>query len=66
MSDKSKLLQEGKRPYYDPSILANKREAEKSAILDALKKAFSFGTALIVNNGGSITLRTEKREKKKE
>lgn len=67
MDDKPKLLNAGKRPYYDPSVLANKRATERSAILEAFKAAFGFGTALIVNTNKSITLRTprEKRDQKK-
>lgn len=47
MSNEPEQLKAGKRPYYDPSVLSNKRKAEKSVLIDALKVAFGFGKAIV-------------------
>lgn len=58
---------EPKRPYYDPSVLARKREAKRTALEIAFKALMGFGKCTVVraSDAAMDAARQYKREQNK-
>lgn len=41
------------RPYYDPTVLRQKREAERAALIAELKRALGFGKCKVLHVSGA-------------
>lgn len=54
------------RPHFDPTVLRNKRVAERAALLAEFKRAFGFGTCKILRTSGAAidNVRCYRRENK--
>lgn len=55
------------RPYFDPTILRRKREAERAALLAELKRAWGFGKCKVLRASDAAidNVRCFKREQSK-
>lgn len=46
-------MDEPLRPYYNPSVLRQKREAERAALIAELKRALGFGKCKVLHVSGA-------------